>query len=177
MINASNAVAIYEEATKLWRNTDGNNGRALRRFLGRVLDKIGKEAAPGLIVDLTEAGGELDTKELNLRKKYAEQVHANATRWHHDDAYGTRCPIAVSRKNSTVHISFPIDVDCETGTVNQLRSAVSELRNIVEKLLPYAKDAAAELQSVSPEAARARRTAQVQQQKRQHEAMMRHLGF
>ena len=152
MLTKDTVFQISREGYELLRNTKGNNGRVLRRFLTRV-------SSDGLVLQVfTDYGTDLSPDKLALYAAYAEKVRATSIDDMPDD-YRSESKTIVDKDFSLVENSYWMHCDIATASVNELRGHVCNVIRLSDRMHKFAANPSDELHTVSPEAAAEHRAA------------------
>lgn len=149
MINPQTSIAIEDEARKLLRNLEGNNGRAMRRFLVRVL-------VDGQVQQrFTNEGEAPAAAEFKLLKLYAKD------RLDHNVEYETpvfiaACTTHADAKTGVVENRYLVECDVATASVRQLRLAVTRVMEVCVSMRRFVTNKDEVLYEFTPAAKRER---------------------
>lgn len=144
MLNQVNAVSIHANAVALVRG----DKRFVSRSYRRLLDGLNLD---GKVIKLcfTNAESVLDDKAVRNFKNYLSTITDQYARRIDDDNIMEGVLTTVSKARNLAEISFPLVIDLESATLAQLRTAMDTVIEVAELFLPYAKDPAAALYSVT----------------------------
>lgn len=143
MLSKDTVFEISREGERLLSNLEGNNGRALRRFLERV-------SCDGLVHQVfTQYGDETPEEKLALYPAYAESIRAKARE------YSIGAPLKsqtlVDESFGCVQNVYEIGLDIKAASVRELRSCVREIMVLSALMHRFAANPDAELYAISPE--------------------------
>jgi len=149
MINPQTCTAIEEEARKLLSNLEGNNGRAMRRFLTRIL-------VDGQVQQRFTADGEVpDAAEFKLLKLYAKnRLDYNVE--YETPVFIEACTTSANAKTGVVENRYLVECDVATASVRQLRLAVTRVMEVCVSMQRFVTNKAEVLYEFTPAAKRER---------------------